>query len=72
MIITTILDKRYGVPPAEPCQAGETLGSPRKKHPLDTGTSREGLSDGSRREPVSKANGKRKISEVKERDISIN
>ena len=45
MTSTTILDKRYGVPPVEPCQAGGALRSqPRKDETLDTGTARSGTS----------------------------
>ena len=42
---TTILRKRYGVTPVEPCQAGGALRSqPRKDETLDTGTARSGTS----------------------------
>jgi len=42
---TTIFEKRYGVTPVEPCQAGGALRSqPRKDETLDTGTARSGTS----------------------------
>ena len=40
---TTIKNKRYGVPPVEPCQAGGGLGSS-KAQSTDTGTARSGTS----------------------------
>ena len=43
MIDTNISDKRYGVPPVEPCQAGGALGSS-KAQSLTTGTARSGTS----------------------------